>query len=118
MSNELLERILSERGYVEDFHKVLAEKDPDFLRLYLDMWDSVFKKGNLDKKTASLVRLAAISVLQIEVGLDHSMDMAKAAGASEKEILDVIKIAYLFSGNATLIPALTMAKKKLKMANP
>lgn len=112
MDNEILDRIRKDMGYVEDYHRVLAEKDPDLLKHYVDLWESVFINGSLDNKTVSLVRLAAIAALHIEKGLDHGMDFALAAGASEKEIMDVLKVAYLFAGNASLVPAMQMASKK------
>jgi alkylhydroperoxidase/carboxymuconolactone decarboxylase family protein YurZ len=118
MGDDILEKIFADRGYAEDFHVVMAKKDPEFLKLYLNLWESIFKHGNLDNKTASLVRLSAICALKIPAGLDHGMDLAKKAGASEEEIMDVIKIAYFFSGNASLIPALTMAKKKFNVEYP
>ena len=112
MAEDILNKIYSERGYIEDCHRVLLKEDPNFLELYLKIWENVFKNGNLDKKTAALVRLAAISVLKIENGLNHGIDQALASGCTEGEIMDVFKIAYLFSGNATLIPSMEMVKKK------
>jgi len=115
MADDILAKIFAERGYIEDFHRVMANKDPEFLELYLKLWDNVFKHGHLDEKTASLVRYGVICALSIPAGLDHGIDLAKKAGATEEEILDVIKIASLFSGNATLIPAFNMAKKKFDL---
>ena len=50
--------------------------------------------------------------MKIENGLNHGIDQALASGCTEGEIMDVFKIAYLFSGNATLIPSMEMVKKK------
>lgn len=113
-ADKLLSDILKERGYVEDFHKVLASEDPKFLEHYSEMWKYIIKKNSLGKKTTSLVRLAVVTAVGNETAIRHSMDMAAGFGASPKEILDTLKIVFMFTGVPTLVTALSIYNQRFE----
>jgi alkylhydroperoxidase/carboxymuconolactone decarboxylase family protein YurZ len=109
---EILRSIKESRGFIEDFHQVLASRDPEFLEAWSNVWTKAFKHGSLDAKTASLIRMAVVSAIRHEKAIEHSMDQAVVAGASPQEILDAIKIAFIFTGVPTLVTALSIYRKK------
>lgn len=111
-ADKLLQRVLKTRGFVEDFHQVLASRDRQFLKQESDIWELVIKKNRLGPKTTSLVRLAVVSALGNQTAIGHSIDGAVKDGATQEEVLDVLKIVFLFAGVPTLVTALAIFKKK------
>ncbi|BBD73599.1 hypothetical protein HS1genome_1988 [Sulfodiicoccus acidiphilus] len=97
---------------MEDFHEVLASRDPELLESWSEVWSRAFKFTSLDSKTVSLIRMAVVSALRHEKAIEHSMDQAVAAGATPEEILDAIKVAFIFTGVPTLVTALSIYKRK------
>lgn len=113
--NEILNEIMKTRGFIEDFHLVLAKKDLELLNEWNKIWIHVFKNSKLDKKTVALIRLAVVSLLGNERAIEHSIDQAITAGADEDEILDSIKISFIFGGVTVLVKALSIYKRKFNI---
>ncbi len=93
---KLLEEIKVKRGFVLDFHRLLAEEDPQFLRRYEDMVSAAYADvRTLDKKTKELIFIAALMSLEAEpTHIGAHMKMALEYGASKKEILEVLECVY------------------------
>ena len=112
---ELLDKVLKSRGFIEDFHEVLAEKDPDLLEIWSKVWEHVLGGSSLDKKTISLIRLAVVAAINNQTAVNHSMDQAIEAGADAGEILDSLEVAFVFTGVPTLVNSLSTYRKKFKL---
>lgn len=115
MEENDLEKTFKARGFVEDMHIVLAKKDPWLLEKWTDIWDHIFKKSSLDQKTLALLRVASSSTIRVEKGIDHAIDAAVAAGASVEEVIDSIKVAFVYSGAPELLTSLSIVKKKFNL---
>lgn len=109
---DLIEEVRKSRGFVEDFHIVLADMDPELMEKWTGMWKHVLAESSLDLKTSALIRLALVASIRNRTAIGHSMDQAVDAGASRKEILDAMKIAFVFSGVPTLVEALSVFRQK------
>lgn len=112
---ELLDRVMKTRGFVEDFHVVLAEKDPDLLEIWSQVWQHVLADSSLDSKSSALIRLAVVAAMHNSTAVNHSMDQAIDAGATAEEILDSLKIAFVFTGVPTLVDSLSIYRKKFNI---
>lgn len=58
--------------------------------------------GALDKKTKELAALAAACAIQCEYCIDSHSQKAKAYGATEQEIVEIIQIATVVKAGATI----------------
>ena len=58
--------------------------------------------GALDKKTKELMALCAACAIQCEYCIDSHSQKAKAYGATEKEIAEVIQVATVVKAGATI----------------
>ena len=105
---QLLEEIKAKRGFVLDFHRLLAEEDPQFLRRYEDMVSAAYADvRTLDKKTKELIFIAALMCLEAEPAhLGAHMKLAIEHGASKKEILEVLECVYPPCGTLRFMNAL------------
>ena len=76
----------------------IAEKDPDFFPVVKSVVESALKTRALDLKTTYLVVLALDAAKNAEQGVKVLAEQARAAGASEEEIKEVLRLAYYVSG--------------------
>ena len=58
--------------------------------------------GAIDKKTKELIALGAACAIQCEYCIDSHSQKAKAYGATEKEIAEVIQVATVVKAGATI----------------
>lgn len=112
---DILNEIMETRGFIEDFHIVLKKKDIELLNEWNKIWVHIFNDSRLDKKTAALIRLAVVSLIGNDRAIEHSIDQALKAGANEDEILDSIKISFMFGGVIVLVRALSIYKRKFNL---
>jgi len=93
---KLLQEIMTKRGFVLEFHRLLAEEDPQFLRCYEDMVSVAYADHRtLDKKTKELVFIAALVSLEAEPAhIGTHMKLAMEHGASKREILEALECVY------------------------
>lgn len=80
------------------FVEELREKDPDFFPVVKSVVESALKTRALDLKTTYLVVLALDAAKNAEQGVKVLAEHARAAGASEEEIKEVLRLAYYVSG--------------------
>jgi 4-carboxymuconolactone decarboxylase len=116
-----LERVHSQRGYTLPIHEVMAELDPEILRLYGDLSSYLLFHGEskaLDIKTRALVLVGITTAVRGDAeGIQTNAQRALAAGATEREVLEAIMLAALPAG----IPAVEEAAKAwqaLKAGHP
>lgn len=89
-----LQKMQEERGYILDFHKVMAEEDFEFLKGYNALLSAAYTKPRLiDPKTKELVFCAVLMAVRSQP--DHiktHMEMAKQFGATKQEVLEVLEM--------------------------
>lgn len=93
-AEELLADIEARRGYVHDYHRVLAERDPAFLRAYEGFLSAAYTdQRTLSRREKELVFIGVLTAL----GGEHPhirahIDAAKKVGVTETEILEVLEL--------------------------
>lgn len=95
-----LDGLVEKRGYVLDYHKVLAEQDFDALRALNGLIESVYlAERRLDRKTKELLFVLSLTVMRSEKGhIKSHVNAALEAGATEGEILEAIELAIPEAG--------------------
>jgi len=95
-----LDRMVRARGYVLDYHKVLAEQDFETLRAFDAMLEQVYlKERRLDRKTKELLFVLSLTVLRSErAHIESHIRAALKAGATEGEVLEAIELALPEAG--------------------
>ena len=76
----------------------LAQTDPPLFQLLQDTIDLTMRPGALDSKTKILIVLALDAFKGSEAGVSALVGQARNAGATEEEIREALRIAYLISG--------------------
>ncbi len=89
-----LQQMEEERGYILDFHRVLAEEDLDFLKGYNALLEAAYTNARtLDAKTKELIFVAVLMAVRSQP--DHiktHMEVAKKLGATKREMLEVLEM--------------------------
>lgn len=104
LGTRLLARIREDRGYVLPFHEELAERHPEMLAAYDDMYRAAMGEGSaLPAKVRELI----VMVLDLALGVGDKAvrghaRRAIAAGATEAEVLAAIELATLVSAGKPL----------------
>ncbi len=95
-----LDEMVQARGYVLDYHKVLAEQDFDALKAFNGLIEAVYlKERRLDRKTKELLFVLSLTVMRSDK--DHIKSHVRAAltaGATEGEVLEAIELALPEAG--------------------
>jgi alkylhydroperoxidase/carboxymuconolactone decarboxylase family protein YurZ len=112
-NDEILNGILTTRGFVESFHKILAKNDIDELELLTQMWEHNFLNNILTKKEVALIRLSVVAALHNSVAISHSIDQALDTEASIEEIISCLEISSYFSGILVLVDSMRILEEKL-----
>ena len=97
---EYLDELVEKRGYVLDYHKVLAEQDFDALRALNALIEAVYlKERRLDRKTKELLFVLSLTVMRSEKGhIKSHVNAALEAGATAGEVLEAIELAIPEAG--------------------
>jgi len=95
-----VDEMYRQRGYILDFHKVLAAEDLGFLKSYNRLVEAAYTQApELDAKAKELVYVATLTAVKGSV--DHIKTHVKLAldhGATRGEVLGALKIALLVGG--------------------
>ena len=96
-----LQRMEEERGYILDFHKILAEEDFAFLKSYNALLQAAYLSPDscIESKTKELILIAIL--VAVRSPSDHiktHMHVAKTLGATKKEILEVLEMCLIPAG--------------------
>ena len=109
----MIQDIKKGRGYVLDFHKVLMEEDPDFLKTYESLIKAAYTSERaLSRKMKEFIFIAALSALRAEkhhIGVH--IKLAIENGASKREVLEVIECIYPPCGAVTFMNAIEAFKE-------
>ncbi len=103
MSNDAqdyVDAMQRERGYILDFHKVLAAEDLPFLKSYNELVEAAYTAApEVDAKTKELLYIVGLTAVKGSV--DHIKTHVRLAieqGATRGETLGALKIALLVAG--------------------
>ena len=103
-----LEDMVRKRGYVHDFHRILADYDLDFLKAYESMLDTAYlRPRRLPRLTKELVFVAVLAA----IGATHDqmrahMMAAAGEGATGGDVLEILELVLPPAGTARFIQAI------------
>jgi 4-carboxymuconolactone decarboxylase len=107
-AQSFLEDMVRKRGFVHDFHRVLAEHDLEFLQAYEAMQDTAyFRSRRLPRLTKELVYIAVLGALG--ASRDHlraHMVAAASDGATSSDILELLELILPPAGVARFTQAM------------
>jgi 4-carboxymuconolactone decarboxylase len=90
----LLAEIEAKRGYVHDYHRVLAEADPAFLRVYEDFLSAAYtderKLNRLEKELVFVGVLTGLGADKKHIAAH--MRVAHELGMSAQAVLEVLEL--------------------------
>ncbi|MEY8041442.1 carboxymuconolactone decarboxylase family protein [Saccharopolyspora cebuensis] len=88
------------RGYVLDYHKVMAKHDFDVLRAANGMVAAAYlDQRTLDRRTKELIFIVSLTVMRASKGhIQSHIRVALDLGVSPREILEAIEIALPEAG--------------------
>ncbi|MDP9474777.1 MAG: carboxymuconolactone decarboxylase family protein [Actinomycetota bacterium] len=88
------------RGYVLDYHKVMAAQDYEVLQAANGIVDAAYlKQRTLDRKTKELIFTVSLTVMRASKGhIKAHINAALEAGATEEEVLEAIEISIPEAG--------------------
>src|SRR5206468_1996112 len=103
-----LEDMVGKRGYVLDFHRILAEHDLEFLRAYESLQEMAYlRQRRLPRLTKELVFVAVLAALGAsKEHLRAHMMAASADGATSADILELLELVLPAAGVARFIEAI------------
>ena len=106
-AQSFLEDMIRKRGYVQDFHRILAEHDLEFLRAYEGLLEtSYLKSRRLSRLTKEFVYVGALAA--IGANREHlraHMMAAAQEGATSGDILEVLELTLPTAGVARFVEA-------------
>lgn len=88
------------RGYVLDYHKIMANQDFDVLMAANNLVGSAYlDQRTLDRKTKELIFIVSLTVLRASQGhIQSHIRVALDLGLSSREILEAIEISLPEAG--------------------
>jgi 4-carboxymuconolactone decarboxylase len=95
-----VDEMVRKRGYVLDYHKVMAAQDYEVLQAANDLVNAAYlKQRRLDRKTKELIFIASLTVMRASKGhIQSHIRVALDLGVSKEEILEAIEIALPEAG--------------------
>ena len=93
---KLLQEVMAKRGFVLDFHKVMVQEDPEFMRCYEALVSHVStKKRTLEKKIKAFIYIGVLTALQADSShIGKHIKRAVENGATRQEILEIFELIY------------------------
>jgi 4-carboxymuconolactone decarboxylase len=88
------------RGYVLEFHKVMAKQDFDALQATNNLVEAAYlKERRLDRRTKELIFIVSLTVMRASKGhIASHIRVALDLGLSKEEILEAMEIAIPEAG--------------------
>jgi 4-carboxymuconolactone decarboxylase len=95
-----IDEMARKRGYVLDYHKVMAEHDYEVLQAANGLVDAAYlKERTLDRKTKELLFIVSLTVMRASKGhIQSHIRVALDLGLSKEEILEAIEITLPEAG--------------------
>ena len=83
--------------------QTLQQRDPQFAEGYLAQRERILRDGAIPAKYKHLMTMIVDALLSHPDGVATIANRARAAGATEAEILEAVEVAYLFGGTPALV---------------
>ena len=95
-----IDEMARERGYVLDYHKVMARHDFDVLQATNGLVEAAYlKQRRLDRRTKELIFVTSLTVMRASKGhIQSHIRVALDLGVSKEEILEAIEISLPEAG--------------------
>ena len=95
-----IDGMVKKRGYVLDYHKVMAAQDYDVLQAANGLVEAAYlKERRLDRKTKELLFILSLTVMRASKGhIQSHIRVALDLGLSKEEILEAIEISLPEAG--------------------
>ena len=90
---------------------LLEVNAPELIQVASDVQDHTLPDGALDHKTKTLMTMLCDALLGHDGGVTTIANRARAAGASEDEIIETVGIAFLMGGLPALVTASNAFRK-------
>jgi alkylhydroperoxidase/carboxymuconolactone decarboxylase family protein YurZ len=84
----------------------LQQRDPRFVESYMSQREHILKDGAIPAKYKHLMTMMVDALQTHPDGVATIANRARAAGASEAEILEAVEVTYLFGGTPALVTAM------------
>ncbi len=98
-------------AYRPNFMEKLRGHDPEFFDLVNAIMSKAQAAGALDQKTKALITLALDAAGSHPEGVKALVARARSLGATEEEIIETIRLAFLGSGVPGLVAGLAAFDK-------
>jgi alkylhydroperoxidase/carboxymuconolactone decarboxylase family protein YurZ len=85
--------------------QTLRERDPQFVDGYMAQRERILRDGAIPAKYKHLMTMIVDALLSHPDGVATIAGRARAAGATDAEILEAVEVAYLFGGTPALVTA-------------
>jgi 4-carboxymuconolactone decarboxylase len=95
-----VDEMAQKRGYVLDYHKVMAEQDFEVLQAANGLVNAAYlKERRLDRKTKELLFIISLTVMRASKGhIQSHIRVALDLGLSKEEVLEAIEITLPEAG--------------------
>jgi 4-carboxymuconolactone decarboxylase len=95
-----VDEMAEKRGYVLDYHKVMAEQDFEVLQAANDLIEAAYlKERRLDRKTKELLFIVSLTVMRAsKKHIQSHIRVALDLGLSKEEVLEAIEITLPEAG--------------------
>ena len=95
-----IDEMVTKRGYVLDYHKVMTEHDFDVLQATDGLVNAAYLgQRRLDRKTKELIFIVSLTVMRASKGhIQSHIRVALDLGVSKEEILEAIEITLPEAG--------------------
>ena len=115
-AQDYLDEMYKMRGYVLDFHKVLAAEDLTFLKAFNPIVESAYTPRLLDRKTKELIMSAVLAAVKANTNhIKSHLEQAMAHGATKEEALQAMELVLAPAG----VPSFMLALQAWsELANP
>lgn len=99
-AQEYIDAMARDRGYVLDYHKVMARYDFDVLRATNGLVNAAYlTPRTLDRRTKELLFILSLTVMRADKGhIQSHIRVALGLGVTPQEILEAIEIALPEAG--------------------
>jgi alkylhydroperoxidase/carboxymuconolactone decarboxylase family protein YurZ len=106
-TQKILDEIKAKRGYLYPWQELLAKEDPDFIKNYEKMWDTIGARSVvLPQKIKQIILVAVLASKIDEVALRTQIKRAFSLGATKQELIEAIEVAFIPGGALTLVHGL------------
>jgi len=97
---DYIDEMARKRGYVLDYHKVMAKHDFDVLQAANGLVDAAYlAQRTLDRRTKELIFIVSLTVMRASKGhIQSHIKVALELGLSPREILEAIEISLPEAG--------------------